>query len=398
MKRLLFVAAVTALVANAFGSAPVNASEPKQGPLPDQTWEADEGPYHITGDIIINNLTVEAGTEVEAQGNFQLTITGKLMVEGEEGTPVVFTCDGNSRDCWKGIVLAGTQDGSEIQWMDLSHAKVGLQTNPRAWSVEDSYFHENLTGADITGAPVGDTETGDFEHNRLEKNSTGVVVSGRVRNFSLNGVTQNSTGIQFKTVSGEYSDNNIYSNSTNNASSCGYVNNGEVDATDNWWGTTAENTIRSRICDVSDEQTAPRIKYTGFLSAAIPEAAAAPAPSPSPSPSTTTSPSPSTPPPPTEHARSVTLSLKRHIKASGVVTVADGFFGCLPPTVTINYKPVGGTWKAVKNPSVDPSTGGYAARLKDRKGAYQTLVGASSSDTDTCLAAKSAKVRHSHRR
>jgi hypothetical protein len=92
------------------------------------------------------------------------------------------------------------------------------------------------------------------------------------------------------------------------------------------------------------------------------------------------------------------LSLKRHIKASGVVTVADGFSGCIPPTVTISYKAFGGTWKAIKDPSVDPATGAYSAKLKDKRGAYQTSVGASSTDTDSCLAASSAKVRHKHRK
>jgi hypothetical protein len=91
----------------------------------------------------------------------------------------------------------------------------------------------------------------------------------------------------------------------------------------------------------------------------------------------------------------VSLGLRKHIVASGVITVPDGFTGCFAErTVRIqmlsNHK-----WHTVGTATTN-LTGGYSIKLPDRKGIYRARAPKASSATDICPKATSQRVRHKH--
>ena len=96
---------------------------------------------------------------------------------------------------------------------------------------------------------------------------------------------------------------------------------------------------------------------------------------------------------PTDHERTVTLSLRRHLVARG--KVSSDFAGC-KSGVNVKIQRRKGGWKTVANVSTSDS-GRYRAELKDRSGRYRALVPAEQLDpNDSCLKAKSPTARHRH--
>ena len=129
-----------------------------------------------------------------------------------------------------------------------------------------------------------------------------------------------------------------------------------------------------------------------------PSGAPAPSPSPSPSPSDSPRPEPSESPSDherTDHERSITLSLTRHLVARGEVRVADGPSQCVDGAQVEVFRRRSGTWWLVATATT--AQGAYKVRLPDRPGTYVARVASSEPDAaNRCLAAESAPARHRH--
>jgi hypothetical protein len=100
-------------------------------------------------------------------------------------------------------------------------------------------------------------------------------------------------------------------------------------------------------------------------------------------------------PPPVTHGRTVSLGLRKHLIASGLVTAVDGFGACAAgEPVRIERKKAG--WKLVKR-AVTDGAGKYRVRLRDREGRYRAVLAAGSeSAADLCGRAASPPRRHRH--
>jgi subtilisin family serine protease len=95
------------------------------------------------------------------------------------------------------------------------------------------------------------------------------------------------------------------------------------------------------------------------------------------------------------HERTITLRLRKHLVARGVVLAGDGFQGCVQEaTVQLQRKRPGG-WRTVRLAAADPS-GRYRERLPDRPGRYRARVLGSAMESDVCLEDVSGGVRHRH--
>jgi len=106
---------------------------------------------------------------------------------------------------------------------------------------------------------------------------------------------------------------------------------------------------------------------------------------------------PDQPPPPpggTSHARSLTLALKKHLRAKGKLSVADGFAACLSGA-EIDIQRKKGGWKTIRE-AITNASGAYKAKLPDKPGKYRATVGETASGVDTCGPATSKAKRHKH--
>jgi len=93
----------------------------------------------------------------------------------------------------------------------------------------------------------------------------------------------------------------------------------------------------------------------------------------------------------TEHDRDVTLRLRGHLTAKGKVT--SDLDGCMAG-VTVKVQRRSGGWRTVSNVTTNDA-GKFVAEVRDRSGRYRALVPATSiGPNDSCLQAKSPKVRH----
>jgi hypothetical protein len=99
----------------------------------------------------------------------------------------------------------------------------------------------------------------------------------------------------------------------------------------------------------------------------------------------------------TTHARSVTLRLRRHLVARGVVSVADTMTACVASVPVRVQRRVSGHWKTVGR-TTTTSTGTYRKRIPDKPGRYRAKAPRVilNAGADICLGATSPVRRHTH--
>jgi hypothetical protein len=98
-----------------------------------------------------------------------------------------------------------------------------------------------------------------------------------------------------------------------------------------------------------------------------------------------------------KHARSVSLELRKHLIARGVVSVADGFTACRSDVTVKIQRLKNGVWKTI---GTDETTGNgkYKEVLKDKTGKYRAIAKKEvlNSGADVCLADTSSPANHHH--
>jgi hypothetical protein len=91
---------------------------------------------------------------------------------------------------------------------------------------------------------------------------------------------------------------------------------------------------------------------------------------------------------PGDHARSITLSLRRHLVARGKVIVLDRFTDCAASVRVRVQRRVSGRWRTVGR-TTTTDTGAYRKRIKDRPGKYRSVAPAIGQFNDLCFRAVS---------
>lgn len=99
----------------------------------------------------------------------------------------------------------------------------------------------------------------------------------------------------------------------------------------------------------------------------------------------------------TEHSRSVTLRLRKHLIARGNVTVSDDFAACAAGVRVKIQRKVSGGWRGVGATTTNDN-GGYRRAIQDKPGNYRAIAKRVSLNdgADICLPDTSPRVRHSH--
>lgn len=101
-----------------------------------------------------------------------------------------------------------------------------------------------------------------------------------------------------------------------------------------------------------------------------------------------------------DHARSMSFGLKKHLIASGSVTVADGYNGCAAGAQVKIQKKKSTGWATVKTATAGAASQGVASfktKIPDKRGVYRARLSRDDVGGGTkCLAATSASKRHKH--
>jgi IPT/TIG domain len=97
------------------------------------------------------------------------------------------------------------------------------------------------------------------------------------------------------------------------------------------------------------------------------------------------------------HSRSVTLSLKKHLVARGVVSVSDAFTACAASVPVKIQRKTNGGWTGAGSTTTDAS-GSYKKKIKDKPGKYRAKATkvTLNNGVDICSGAKSPVRKHHH--
>ena len=242
--------------------APAAASPPVHEITEDTTWTKDASPIQIGYVHVVDGvtLTIEPGVRVES-AHGRLTVEGRLVAEGTEAEPIVFTADpvyGN----WFGLGLSDQEDSpSVVRHAVVEKASRGITMAGAAVPVEDVTFTGNGTAVEIFNSPAGASFTRNrFYSNRVAFDArTAATISIRENDFWDNDVNlwfraQRPFACNASPGVFEVHDNDILRGpdsewySFDVRTSAGSGGSGMVvDASDNWWGTTNRNDIQARL-------------------------------------------------------------------------------------------------------------------------------------------------------
>lgn len=100
---------------------------------------------------------------------------------------------------------------------------------------------------------------------------------------------------------------------------------------------------------------------------------------------------------PTIHQRSITLDLRRHLVARGLVTVSDGFGDCASNVPVKIQRLRDGRWRTVETTRTN-TDGRYRERIPDRVGSYRAVATRRelNGGADVCARDRSPRQRHTH--
>ena len=147
------------------------------------TWFAVNSPYRVIGEITVpagEVLTIEAGVEVNFQGNYKFNVIGNLQANGTEADSIFFTTD-NPETGWGGIRVDvdNYDDIITLSYCRIEYGKTageypdihggGLALFTSNAVISNCVFADNdATGSDNgMGGAIYATNTGDIEGETL---------------------------------------------------------------------------------------------------------------------------------------------------------------------------------------------------------------------------------------
>ena len=97
------------------------------------------------------------------------------------------------------------------------------------------------------------------------------------------------------------------------------------------------------------------------------------------------------------HERTISLDLRRHLVATGMVVANDGFAACAANVPVKIQRLRSGTWRTIDTTLTDVA-GSYRERVRDRVGAYRAVAVRVelNSGADVCARDRSPRERHTH--
>jgi len=225
----------------------------------DTIWSATDG--MLAQPINISNgatLTILAGTIINAATNSEIIINGgaKLLIQGTQAEPVIFSGQGLAKGSWKGITVQGERlDSSNIQIDNtvIEYATYGVKYEQGSkGNITNSVFHDNTYGIYYNGKRTG----GSVTSSDIYDNQYGVYVHGGFSYLADHPVP---------VVTG----NNIYNNTSYNYYGTYFYDRDKtaLNAVGNWWGNDDLQAVATSIYGVVDNPSwSPSINFSGALS------------------------------------------------------------------------------------------------------------------------------------
>lgn len=273
----------------------------------DAVWR---GRIRITGDVLVKEgvtLTIMPGTVVrfdtlepklEADGGrnmlgldspyfpgAEIIVRGRIIAVGTTDSPIVFTSSDRAAKpgVWGAINLLGS-NGNVIEYCRIFYAYNGIHNHASTAVVLNSVFMENGTALSFKKADFDHPCWMFIEHNVIKGNLSGIAFRYSIANIAFNDISDNEFyGIWIKEGTDSrisYNDikrngkgiylykapftrinyNNILDNLEYNIAMA-ELNPNDVDARENWWGTTDSASIAETLFDRSADEELGRVVF-----------------------------------------------------------------------------------------------------------------------------------------
>jgi hypothetical protein len=358
----------------------------------DTTWTAANSPYTIMSTILIPEnvtLTIEPGVTVTAQSSLStmFLINGVITAHGDATNRITFDGNGNANffktnhPVSKGFVDLDhciVRNGQSAFWFDntgsfnLTNSQLSyLSQESCLWYPSQDTFIEFNTFTNTSGIKIGTDDSSKpsgfvFVKYNLFINNQGYIINNFASyGFSKTFVNNNS----FTDTSGIILE--VEKTSTT----------ADMDASQNYWGTTDTTIIDFKIYDKNDDDSCSSfINYLPLLDIPDPETPIAPTPTPSPTP---TSPPTNTPTPtPTQNPSPTptTTPIPTLAPTSSPAPSSSPNPSTTPPTTptptqtsSSNNSPTPGPTSNRTNPTSNPKVTPNAANLRTNPSATPTI-------------------------
>src|SRR3990172_4630119 len=112
MRQVLQVTMIAVLLSPSVGVAQTTLQCPL---LQNTTLLLSESPYLLECSLELENVVIEPGVRIEANGAFEIKVLGGLRAVGTQSQPIVFTTTDDSTK-WQGIYFSGSTAESELRY------------------------------------------------------------------------------------------------------------------------------------------------------------------------------------------------------------------------------------------------------------------------------------------
>ncbi len=202
-------------------------------------------------------LTVEPGTEVAFAKGAGLIVRGRIVAVGEEGREILFTSVENTGPGdWNEIRLERAV-GSIFSYCRIQNATWGIHSHFTDLKISHVRFTNNEGGIKFRSGPLR------IDDSVFDGNRVGIRAYRGIGFISGNTIRNNETGVFIREKAGGLTirRNNFYDNRYLNIR-LGDFNKEDVDASENWWGTTDP---LLGIFDGRQESGIGKVLYKPFL-------------------------------------------------------------------------------------------------------------------------------------
>jgi len=271
---------------------PVQIGNYLNGPIKDHVVIPAGSVYSLVGSVLVPDglsLTVEAGAVLQVADGHRIRVKGDLISQGTPASNISFTSLNTNKQPgnWYGIQFESTSINSVLDNMNVEFSENGVREESVSIDVTNSTFQFNkLSGVYLSRSSPNITsnlflsngkntinlyspgsgyalsiQAGSspvITNNTLQNNRTGIYVYGnQVLVDNPNPVVTNNSIFSESTFDTYYSAS-LFANAAQT----------NLNASNNWWGSTDIIEISARIKDNTDDPSAAVVDFTPFLDGA----------------------------------------------------------------------------------------------------------------------------------
>ncbi len=279
-ERIALPATLLLLLAGLFPAAGcVNGVKRLDGGIleKDETWR---GRVEIRGVVLIDrkaHLRIEPGTEVvflpidedgDGIGDGELNVLGRLTAVGTPERPIVFRGARAGKKAWTFLHLSGNRE-SRLENCVFRDAFTGVQLHYVRAHVRNCLFVDNHEGLRYS------TIRGEISHNEFVGNTVALRFEGRKSQVTVsrNLFRDNEVGVFPVTLGSRedrFRDNNFFGRDYN--VKLGFEQHGDLDFSENYWGTADGRQVREMIFDSSSDPSLGTVEIEPFLRSPVEDA------------------------------------------------------------------------------------------------------------------------------